>query len=321
MNLSLADLRLFVLLAHASSLSDAARRAQLTPAAVSAALQRLEREADARLLERSTRACRLTDAGRVFLGAVQQALDGLQQAQAELGGAAAQRGRELRGTVRLAAPTDLMRERVSPLLDSFQRAHPAVQVQVRLADAVHDLLRDELDLALRYGELPDSSLVARPVAVTRRVTCASPGYWRQHGQPRVPAELVRHNCLLYAVGGRLDDAWRFGQPAGQPGETVVRVRGDRVADDSALVKLWALQGRGVIQKSDLDLLDELASGRLVAALADHPGTAVPLSLVSRHRRLPAACRALADHLVQGLASALALFRLGEGSPARLQRFP
>ncbi len=321
MNLSLADLRLFALLAHASSLSDAARRAQLTPAAVSAALQRLEREADARLVERSTRACRLTDAGRVFLGAARQALDGLQQAQAELAAGVAPRDRELHGSVRLAAPTDLMRTRISPLLDSFQRAHPGVQVQVRLSDTVHDLLRDDLDLALRYGELPDSSLVARPVAVTRRVTCAAPAYWRVHGLPRQPADLARHNCLLFQVAGRPDGRWRFGAGPAGPEAVEVRVRGDRMSDDSALVKLWAVQGRGVIQKSDLDLLDELAAGQLVPVLTDWPGLEVPLSLVSRHRRLGAAQRALADHLAQGLAAALALFRLGEGGADRLQGLP
>jgi DNA-binding transcriptional LysR family regulator len=293
MNYSINDLRVFVAVAQNGNLSAAARRCQLTPAAVSAIVKRLEAALGARLLERSSRACRLTGAGEAFHLAAGSALEALAD-----GEAAVRRGtRELKGLVRVAAPTDLARDALAPWLDEFQSRHPDIELAIHLSDTVHDLLSDTIDLALRYGELPDSGLVARRLCDTRRVTCASPSYLERRGVPQAPADLAGHNCLTFRVGGRNDATWHFTGPGGDTHK--VRVTGDRRSDDSALVKLWAVQGRGIINKSDVDLADDLAAGRLVQVLADHAGPVVPLSLMFvGARQLPAPVRALADFLVE-----------------------
>jgi DNA-binding transcriptional LysR family regulator len=209
--------------------------------------------------------------------------------------------RELKGLVRLAAPTDLARSVLGPWLDEFQALHPDIELALHLSDGVQDLVGDALDLALRYGHLPDSGLVARKLCETRRITCAAPAYLARRGTPRTPEDLAGHNCLTFRVGGRNDATWHFVAPDGRACK--VRVRGDRRSDDSALVKLWAVEGRGIVNKSDIDLEDELAGGRLVRVLADHAGPVVPLSLVfANARQLPAPVRALADFLADRFQS-------------------
>jgi len=198
--------------------------------------------------------------------------------------------RELKGLVRLAAPTDLARSVLGPWLDEFQALHPDIELALHLSDGVQDLVGDALDLALRYGHLPDSGLVARKLCDTRRITCAAPAYLARRGTPRTPEDLAGHNCLTFRVGGRNDATWHFVAPDGRACK--VRVRGDRRSDDSALVKL-----------TDIDLEDELAGGRLVRLLADHAGPVVPLSLVfANARQLPAPVRALADFLADRFQS-------------------
>ncbi len=288
----ISDLRLFVRAAQAGSFSEAARQLHLTPGAASAVVKRLETWLGTRLFERSTRELRLTPEGEAFRASCERALAELAEGEAVVRA----RGGGLSGTVQLALPSDLARGLLNRWLAEFMRLHPRIHLVVRLSDGVHDLLRDAVDLALRYGSLPDSRLVARPLCETRRIVCASPDYLRRHGTPQRPQDLAAHNCLCYFVGGRLDKRWRFAGPAG-PVELCVQ--GDRSSDDSALAKQWAIEGAGLICKSDLDLADELAGGRLVRVLADWPGERVPLhALRCGPAPAPQRVRVLLDFLVE-----------------------
>ncbi len=164
-------------------------------------------------------------------------------------------------------------------------------------------MRDAVDLALRYGELADSRLVARPLAATRRVLCASPAYIAQRGMPLSPQDLLQHNCLTFHLNGRRYVSWRFERD----GEwTEVRIDGDRGADDAALAHQWALAGAGLTYKSELDLVHDLASGALVRLLPEWDGERYPLNaILPSNRFLPARVRALVDFLAakfEGLAA-------------------
>lgn len=277
---ALADLRLFVRTAELGSLSAAARHLDLSPAVASAALKRLENELDAQLFVRSTRSLRLTAEGERFLAHAREALRNLDEGAQSLRGDRA----ELRGELRISAPSDLGRHALLRWLDAFQQLHPRLQLRLLLSDRVADIYRQPVDVALRYGVPPDSSLIALPLSAgNRRVLCAAPAYLQRHGAPPTPLELGAHNCLRFMLSDELHTHWRFTAPDGKP--CVVDVRGDRISDDSEAVRRWAVAGLGIAYKSWLDVADDLQAGRLLALCGDWRGEASPLHLISPDRRL------------------------------------
>jgi len=263
----------------------------ITPAAASATLKRLEAQLGTRLFERSTRAMRLTPQGQILLDYAARAFELLDEGQSQVHADRA----TLVGTVRVAAPSDLTRNVLLPLLDEFMQAHPGLQLQLSVADRVLDVMRDEVDVAIRYGTLADSRLVARTLAAAHPICSASPDYLRRHGTPRTPQELAQHNCITFDRGGRRHRAWRFCRD-GQ--WTEVRVDGDRSVDDASLAREWAIAGRGIILKSEIDQRRDLASGALVALLTDWRTEPYPLhALLPSGRFVPNRVRALVDFLV------------------------
>lgn len=275
---ALRDLEIFHQAADTGSLSEAARRLNLTPAAASAALKRLEEELGIPLFLRSTRSLRLTDEGTVFLEHSRQAMQLLIEGhEAALGGSA-----DSRGVLQLSAPSDLGRNALLPWLDEFQAARPGLQLRLLLSDHLADFYRQPLDLTLRYGRLPDSELVALPVAPgNRRLLCASPGYIERHGMPDSPHALSTHNCLCYMLSDYVHDHWRFLQGNH---EITVQVAANRIADDGDAVRRWAIAGAGIAFKSALDVAADLAAGRLVRLCPEWEGESEPLNLVCSHRR-------------------------------------
>ncbi|MFT3954304.1 MAG: substrate binding domain-containing protein [Piscinibacter sp.] len=206
------------------------------------------------------------------------------------------RRERLEGEIHIAAPSDLGRQVLSPMLDSFLAQHPGLRVALHLSDAMHDLRREQVDIALRYGQLRDSGLVARHLHTTTRVLVASPAYLAAHGSPSQPQELERHNCLPLTLSGRAQMVWPFARGA----QTVeVRVTGNRRADDGGLVREWALQGLGVAYKSRLDVLADLRAGRLVALLPQWTREPFPLhAVLPGNRHVPLRVRRLVDWLAE-----------------------
>ena len=271
------DLQLFVRTAETGSLSAAARLLDVSPAVASAALKRLEQQLQVRLLARSTRSLRLTPEGELYLVHARLALQSLEEGRQQLVGS--QEG--ICGVLQLSAPSDLGRNTLLPWLDAFQDEHPQLQLRLLLADRVTDLFREPVDIALRYGAPEDSSLVALPVAASnRRVLCAAPQYLHKHGTPQTVDELSEHNCLLYMLGGRLHDRWRFSDGKREQG---ISVKGDRVSDDADVVRRWAVSGAGLVYKSWLDVAGDVRAGRLQVLLPELRGEPTPLNLICAHR--------------------------------------
>ncbi|HNG86253.1 LysR family transcriptional regulator [Accumulibacter sp.] len=274
----LRDIEIFVATAEAGSLSEAARQLDLTPAAASASLKRLERELHVALFVRSTRSLRLTQEGEVYLQHCRQGLHAFAEGRSLLAGGDA----TVRGTLQISLPSDLGRNVVLPWLDDFQTRYPQLQIRVQLSDRIAGVFRQPIDIALRYGLPPDSNLVVLPVApANRRVLCAAPAYLARAGTPKTPTALIGHNCLCFLLGDSVHDRWRFTR-GGR--DEAVRVRGDRVADDGDAVRRWALAGRGIAYKSALDVADDLRAGRLIALCTDWQGEPAPLNLVCADRR-------------------------------------
>lgn len=274
----LRDMEVFVLAADTGSLSAAARRLDMSPAAASLAVKRLEEEVDAPLFLRTTRSLRLTNEGQVFLEPCRQALQLLADGRdAALTGSAA-----LRGVLQLSVPSDLGRNAMLHWLDDFQELNPRIQLRLLLSDRLTDIYRLPVDIALRYGALPDSSLVALPVAPqNRRVLCAAPAYLARAGRLTHPEALIDHNCLCFTLGDSVHDRWRFFRG---DQDIVVQVRGNRVSDDGDAVRRWALAGHGIACKSALDVADDLRAGRLVRLCPEWSGEPVPLNLICADRR-------------------------------------
>ena len=271
------DLQLFVRAADHGGLSAAARALDMAPAAASAALKRLETALGGRLFVRSTRSLRLTMEGERYLAYARGVLQLLEEGAASVAQASAVIGGELN----LSIPSDLGRNVLLPWLDDFQARHPDVRLRIRISDRLADLYRQPVDIAIRYGEPEDSSMVALPLAPdNRRVLCAAPAYLKRHGAPRAVSDLAAHNCLRFVLGEQIHERWTFHR--GKRTEQAT-VQGDRIGDDGDLVRRWALAGQGLAYKSTLDVADDLRRGRLVALLETHQGETAPLNLVCAHR--------------------------------------
>ena len=293
---NIGDLQVLVQTARGGTLTAAARTLGITPAAASATLKRLETQLGTRLFERSTRAMRLTSPGQILLDYAVRAFELLDEGESQVDADRA----TLVGTLRIAAPSDLTRNLLLPLFDELMRDNPGLQLQLSVGDRVLDVLRDEVDVAIRYGALADSRLVARTLAVARPVLSASPDYLRRHPAPRTPQDLARHNCITFDRGGRRHRAWRFFRD-GQ--WTEVRVDGDRSVDDASLAREWAIAGRGIILKSEIDQRRDLESGALVPLLTDWETEPYPLhALLPSGRFVPNRVRALVDFLAARFAA-------------------
>ncbi len=268
------DLGLFARSAALGSFTAAALEADLLPGQVAASIKRLERELDVRLFARTTRSIRLTAEGEHYLLTAQTVLETLKQGQESLRGEHA----NLRGVLKVAAPSDLGRNLLLPWLSAFRKQNPRLSLRVFLSDQVSDLYRDPVDVAIRYGLNEDASYVALPLAPwNRKVLVASKNYVACHGCPRTPDDLSQHSCLLYLQNGRIYDKWCLGSHT-------LQVSGALLSDDADVVRRWALAGEGIAYKSWLDVSADVAAGRLVLLLTDYPGESSPLSLICPHRK-------------------------------------
>ncbi|KRG36798.1 LysR family transcriptional regulator [Psychrobacter sp. P11G3] len=281
---NLQDLHIFIETARLGSLSACARHLDLSPAVVSAAVKRLEAEIETVLFVRSTRRLRLTSKGEQYLKHCRDAVAILDNAYAGLHDNDA----ELMGTIRLSASSDLGRNLILPWLDDFIDIHPKVTVQLHMSDSYVDLYGQQIDLALRYGAPKDSSLVALPIVLNNRpILCASKEYLSKIdkgiGIPKMPEDLSQHNCLRLGHDEKYLSEWTFEKE----GKTKrVEVDGNRRSKDGDVVRRWAVAGKGIALKSQLDIAGDLKAGRLVEVELDGWQVAnYPLYLICPERRL------------------------------------
>ncbi|MDO3388072.1 LysR family transcriptional regulator [Gilvimarinus sp. SDUM040013] len=274
--ISLSQLRQFIVVAQRGSFSRAADELAMSAPAVTNAIKKLETELGARLLERTTRTVRLTEAGEDFYQHCLQAtlqlqtgLDNLQLCQNTLG-----------GNIRISAPADLARTLLSQWLQEFVQTHPNIRFDLTVTDTVTNLYQAPVDLAIRYTTPQDSGLIARELFPARRVACASPAYIEQFGSPKTPDELTQHRCLTYKVSNQPDCHWSFSQNGQEHG---VSIQPFAVFDDSSLARQWAIDGLGIVYKSELDVRNDIQSGLLRPILGDFTGQASPLFLVHPSR--------------------------------------
>ncbi|HDG7947578.1 TPA: LysR family transcriptional regulator [Klebsiella variicola] len=257
----LEDMALLVAVAEAGGLSAAGRRLSLSPATMTARLKAMEERYQTRLFHRSTRAITLTRAGEDFYHAARRVLEEARHAESLL----TQKEGVLSGNIRLSAPSDFGRQYLSPAIVDFSRRHPEVTFSVFLGERVEELVANRLDMSIRVGNLPDSSLAIRHIRPNHRVLVASEAYLATHGTPASLDELHHHRCLALERHGVVMNEWRF-EEAGK--ERVVRVTPAMVCDDGALLRQWALSGAGIAGKSWWDVKRDVEEGRLQVLFAE-----------------------------------------------------
>ncbi|WP_312059461.1 LysR family transcriptional regulator, partial [Pantoea septica] len=242
----LEDMALIVEVAETGGLSAAGRRLSLSPASMTARLKAIEERYQTRLFHRSTRAITLTQAGESFYHAALRVLDEARHAESLL----IQREGVLSGNIRISAPSDFGRQYLSPAILDFSRLHPDVNPSVYLGERVEDLIANRLDMSIRFGNLPDSSLIVRNIAPNHRVLVASDRYLQSFGMPSTPDTLHDHRCLALELHGVVINEWRFEE---EGVSRAIHVNPVMVCDDGALLRQWVLDGAGIACKSWWDV--------------------------------------------------------------------
>lgn len=285
-----SELGFFVLLAKLGSLSAAAREMGMTPPAATKRLMQMEQRLGVRLVNRSTRRTSLTSEGETYLAQATQILADIRDMEESVSSSRA----EPKGLLRVNATLGFGRTGIAPLVSAFALKYPEVEVQLQLTDRAINLVEEAYDLGIRFGELPDTRLSARKILSNRRFLCASPGYLTQHGAPQAPDELTRHRCILHRQNDDAFATWRLSK--GRKSETV-KVRGCLSSNDGDVALGWALDGHGILLRSEWDLAKYLDSGRLQAVLPDYtlPSADLYVYYPSRQHQ-PAKVRAFIDFL-------------------------
>lgn len=287
---AVADLAFFVLLAKAGSLTAAARELGVTGPTVSKRLMALERRLGARLLNRTTRRVSLTAEGEAYGGEGGRLLAELNMLEQRIAGARA----VPRGLLRVHAPLGFGRHYLAPAVSAFLRAYPEVEVQLNLSERpVH--MGDDFDVAVHVGALPDSQLSLRKIASNRRLLCAAPAYLRGAGEPTQPAELRRHQCIVIRENDEAHGVWQFQQ---QHKAQSVKVGGKASTNDGETALLLALDGHGIVLRSEWHVAPYLRSGRLQQLLPDWQSAAADVVAVyPASQNLSARTRVFVDFLV------------------------
>lgn len=268
-------LRTFVAIADHASFAEAARRMRISPTAASRAIASLEHSLGTTLLRRTTRSVRLTDEGAIYLERCRRALAELDEAALELSGVDA----APHGSLVVTAPVVFGRLHILPIVTALLREHPALNVQLTLIDRVVRLADEGVDVAVRIGDLSDSSLHALRIAEVRRMLVASPGYVAAQGAPATVAELHAHSLIAFTGLDRSPE-WRFGVG----GKLAIRFEPRLTVNTADAAIAAAVEGLGIARVLSYQAANALASGRLRPLLEEFAPAALPVHLVYQANR-------------------------------------
>jgi DNA-binding transcriptional LysR family regulator len=287
----------FVMVAKAGGFSAASRQLGIPLATISRRVAELESELGVRLLHRSTRQVVLTETGQAFFVTCQRVLDDLKDAEEAVTG----EYRSPKGDLTVTAPMGFGRLHLQPVALEFLAAYPDINLRLQLVDRVVDLVEENVDLALRIAELPDSSMIARPLGHVRVVVSASPEYLDRRGTPTHPSELARHDCIAWSTLGPLNTWWFH--DGGEDRAFPIRMRLSTTSAESAIAA--AQTGLGLTQTTCYQAVQGLRDGQLAIVLQEFECAPTPVSLVyASNRLLPLKVRAFVDFAVPRLADRL-----------------
>ncbi|MBU2979256.1 LysR family transcriptional regulator [Alteromonas sp. C1M14] len=276
--MNVEDLRIVINVAKFQSIKEAGEHLSVQTATASAAVKRVEKHFGTELFIRSTRHLRLSPAGERFLPTLEHAFNMLGNIEQEV----RNQKDQIEGEIRLSVSSDFGRNKVLPWLDEFMAQHPALRVKLHISDSNIDFYRDPVDLALRYGSPKDSHLYGFKICDVPRILCASPAYLQNVGTPSALDELQHHNGLLYQLYDKVYDHWAL-EHQGQV--TKVRMHSNRASNDAELVRRWCVAGKGIANKSLLDMSDDVLAGRVVPVMPSYSPPDSQLWLICPTRQL------------------------------------
>jgi len=293
---SLTDIAVFVQVVDAGSFTAAAEKLGLSKSVVSKYVTRLEERLGARLLNRTTRRLSLTEVGHAFYTRSLQGLREIEEAEAEV----SKLQSAPRGVLRLNAPMSFGIMHVAPALSGFLAQYPELSVDMSLDDRRVDLIEEGFDLAIRIGELPDSSLVARRLGPCRHVVCGSPDYFKKHGEPKTLEDLSNHNAIIYKYQDTPKE-WHFVAP----NKNIIRVAvsGNIQINNSLGLREALLQGAGITLTPTFVAGQDIKTGKLKAVLTDHKVMEVSIYAVYPQRRhLSPKVKAFVEYMTKRISS-------------------
>lgn len=258
----LEDLRLFCVVVRKRSFAACATELGVSPAYVSKRIAALEAALAARLLHRTTRRVTVTEQGETVHQWARRILDDV----SEMTEAVSSARTALRGPLRLCTSSGFGRNYVAPAISELAKRHPDLEVQLEFLDRPVDLLGEGFDLDIRLGDVHDANLIARRIAANVRILCASPAYLARHAPPRTLAELAQHQCIAIRERDQAFGLWRL---TGPKGVETVKVSGPLSVNNGEAAHRWALDGHGIVLRSQWDVQASLQSGALVRVLPQY----------------------------------------------------
>lgn len=284
-------MRTFTAVVEAGSFVGAMRSVGLSKPAVSRHIAELEQHLGCRLIQRTTRRLSLTREGQSYFQRCKDILSAVREAEAEVGATTL----EVQGELRIGTPQTFGALHLSALWGRFAALHPQVSLDLVLSDRIVDVVEEGYDLAVRIAQLPDSSLISRPLAYTRMVLCSSPEYLASRDWPTRPEDLLKHEIISYSYWSS-GNTWHFQGPAG---EVSVNLRSRIQANNGDTCRAVALAHQGVVLLPDFLIYDDLRTGRLIELMPEFRALELGVFAVYPTRKqLPLKVRKLVDFLVE-----------------------
>jgi LysR family transcriptional activator of dmlA len=285
-----SEMAFFSALVRCGSFSGTARELDITTPAVSKRLAQLEARLGVQLLNRTTRRVSITSEGEIYLAHSRHILAQIDDLEQLLTTASS----EPKGLLRVNATLGFGRSHIASLISRFVKSHSEVQVQLQLSVNPPPLSEDSFDVCVRFGKPSEARIIARKLALNRRLLCASPSYLEKHGTPKIPQDLVHHSCICIRQG---DDAYGVWRLSSSRRNEAVKVRGSLSTSDGEIAVNWALEGHGILMRAEWDIARYLRSGRLLRVLENYetPPSDIYAVYPQRHQ-VSARVRAFVDFL-------------------------
>jgi DNA-binding transcriptional LysR family regulator len=285
---SLLDLKTFIAVVETGSFSQAAKQLDISTATVSRRISSLENALAVHLINRTTRQLSLTEVGEHYYSDVQNIVDALNDSEAKL------RDKKLtiKGSLRIAVPMSFGALRIAPILPKFLKCHPEIDIHLQLESQPTNLYPDNIDIAIRIGDLKDSSLIGVYLGKIERIICASPDYLERYGEPARSSDLKKHNCLKYSLG-LSSDKWGL--------KSATQLQGQLSSNNGDALREVAISGLGIITIPTFIVEDALKDGKLKRILRNEKQATVPIHIIRLSRQFtPTKVGAIIDFLKEEL---------------------